>query len=92
MKSAVLLLLIAGVAFPLVAGFHVEPVSASQSGWTHRQYPYNSVSQVLTCNFDELDSASSGYCELFGGEYGQGGAYNLSIYEYPGGTLMAHQD
>jgi hypothetical protein len=57
-KGAVLLLLVSGVAFPLVVGFHVEPVSAAQSGWTRRLSPNNFVSQVLTVNFDEPDSAS----------------------------------
>jgi hypothetical protein len=71
---------------------HIEPVSATQSGWTKHTYGHDYVSQVLTCNWDELDSTSTGYCELFAGEYGQGGAYNLSILEYPGGPQVAHQD
>jgi hypothetical protein len=89
MKGAVLLLLIAGAAYSLVVGFHVEPVSASQSGWTHRQYPNTYVSQVITINFDELDSASGSYCELFAGAKGGGGDYHLSVLTYPGGSPIA---
>jgi len=89
MKGAVLLLLIAGVAFPLVVGFHVEPVSAAQSGWTQRLYPNNYVSQVLTTNFDELDSVSGSYCELFAGSRGGGGPYHVSVLTYPGGSPIA---
>ena len=45
MKGAVLLLLIAGVAFPLVVGFHVEPVSAAHSGWTRPHDPNGNQGQ-----------------------------------------------
>lgn len=38
MKGAVLLILMTGVAFPLVVGYHVDPVRASWSGWTHRGF------------------------------------------------------
>jgi len=58
MKGAVLLLLIAGVAYSLVVGYHVEPRTAGQSGWTRRASPYHTVSQVVTVNFDEVVSAS----------------------------------
>ena len=62
MKGAVLLLLIAGVAFPYVVGYHVEPVQAAWSGWASRQAPFNKVSELITCNFDSLS-----YVELFAG-------------------------
>jgi hypothetical protein len=84
MKSAVLLLLIAGVAFPYVVGFHVEPVKAQWSGWTHWQQPNNFVSQGVTCNFDTLC-----YVELFAGAKGGGGAYHLSVLTNPGGSEIA---
>lgn len=85
MRSAVLLLLIAGVACPLVVGYHVDPVRANWSGWTGHQAPNNRVSQVLTINFDELDSASGAYCELFAGTRGAGGQYHVTVLSYPGG-------
>ena len=50
MKGAVLLLLIAGAAYSLVVGYHVEPVKAQWSGWTHLHGPGDTVSQVLTIN------------------------------------------
>jgi len=84
-----LLLLIAGVAFPLVVGYHVDPVSANLSGWTHRG---DNVSQVLTINFDELDSTSGAYCELFAGSRGAGGAYHVSVRTYPGDFEVATGD
>jgi hypothetical protein len=80
-KGAVLLLLVSGVAFPLVVGFHVEPVCVSQSGWTQRLYPNNYVSQVLTINFDELDSTAGAYVELFAGAEGNGGAYTATVFD-----------
>jgi len=87
MKGAVFLLLIAGVAYPLVVGYHVEPVEAAQSGWTHRG---DSVAQVITINFDELDSTAGAYCELFGGSLGAGGPYHVSVLTYPGGAEIAN--
>ena len=89
MKGAVLLLLIAGVASPLVVGFHVEPVKAAWSGWTSHQAPNNRVSEVITCNFDELDSTTGSYCELFGGSLGARGPYHVSVRTYPGGAEIA---
>lgn len=87
MRSAVLLLLIAGVAYSLVVGYHVEPQTAAQSGWTHRG---DSVAQVITINFDELDSTAGGcYCELFAGSKADSGHYNLSVLTYPGGSRIA---
>jgi len=54
-------------AWALVTAYHVEPVKAAWSGWTSREAPGNRVSEVITCNFDELDSAAGGYVELFAG-------------------------
>jgi hypothetical protein len=85
-KSAVLLLLIAGAAYPLVVGFHQEPLSAQLSGWTHRD---GVVAQVVTINFDELDSTAGAYVELFAGTEGGGGQYQLSVVTYPGGSPIA---
>jgi hypothetical protein len=81
-----LLLLIAGVAKSLVVGYHVEPRSAGQSGWTQPREPGNhTVSQVVTVNFDELDSAAGGcYVELFVGAKCTSQQYYLTILTYPG--------
>jgi hypothetical protein len=69
MKGAALLLLIAGVAFPYVVGYHVEPVQADWSGWTSKQGSNNKVSEFVTCNFDSLS-----YVELFAGARDNGGS------------------
>jgi len=84
-RSAVLLFLWMSVAFPLVTGMHIEPVKAAWSGWAPSEFPNNFVSQSITVNFDELDSASGAYCELFVGAKGSGGQYNLSVLTTPGG-------
>ena len=85
MKGAVLLLLISGVAYPLVVGYHVEPRTAGQSGWTQPRVPGNhTVSQVITVNFDELDSASGSYVHLFVGSKCTSQQYYLVILTYPG--------
>jgi hypothetical protein len=86
MRGAALLLLIAGVAYPLVVGYHVGPVAAAMSGWTHRG---DSVAQVITINFDELDSTTGSYVELFAGTKGGGGAYHVDVLTYPGGSQIA---
>jgi len=89
MKGAVLLLLIAGVAHSLVVGYHTEPRTAGQSGWPSVVWPNNNVSQVVTVNFDELDSASGSYIQLFAGGECRGGAYYLTVLTYPGGSPVA---
>ncbi|GEM_PF-1276236 len=76
MRGVTLLLAIAGAAFPLVVGYHVEPVKAAWSGWTSHQAPYNRVSEVITCNFDSLS-----YVELFAGVKGNGGAFAATVFE-----------
>jgi hypothetical protein len=81
MKGAIMLLLLTGVAFPLVVGYHVDPVKSSWSGWTPSEFPNNYVSEILTCNFDEVV-----YCELFAGETLSGQNYNVDVYELPGRT------
>ena len=85
---AVLLTVACGFMLGLVSVYHVDPIKASWSGWTHRA---DTVTQVLTCNFDELDSASSGYVELFTGLHGDSGVYHLNVYEYPAGPLVAYR-
>ena len=88
MRSAIMLLLFLwmSTALSLVTGYHVEPVKAGQSGWTGSEFPNNSVSEVVTCSWDELDSASTSYVELFQGDTGTGSQYKLDIYEYPAGS------
>jgi hypothetical protein len=89
MKARIVAVLIAlfGSGFCLVRAYSVEPHSAQQSGWTHGEDGY--VSQILTINFDELDSVSGSYCELFAGSRGGGGRYELSVLTYPGGSPIA---
>jgi hypothetical protein len=71
MKGAALLLLIAGVAFASVVGYHIEPVKAIWSGLTPRG---GNVAQTVTCNFDSLS-----YVELFAGAKGNGGVYTAAV-------------
>ncbi len=80
------------ISYALLSAYHVEPRTAGQSGWTHAhdtagQY----VSQVVTVNFDELDSAAGGcYVELFVGSKCTGHEYGLAVSTYPGGTPLAY--
>ena len=78
-------------AMALVSAYHVELVTAAQSGWTSTVYGHDYVSEIVTCCWDELDSASTGYCELFQGDTGTGSQYKLDIYEYPSGPLVAYR-
>ena len=50
-RALVLMSLVLSSAYGYVTAYHVEPVKASWSGWTTLQN--NSVSEVITCNFDE---------------------------------------
>lgn len=85
MRSAVLLFLIAGAAYSLVVGYHTEPRTAAQSGWTSKVWPNHTVSQVVTMNFDELDSTAGGcYVQLFVGSKLTSQQYYMSILTYPG--------
>jgi hypothetical protein len=82
----VFMLAVATAACGLVTGLKVEPVKAA---WSGKADPEDGVSQGLTINFDELDSASGAYCELFAGSRGGGGAYHLSVLTNPGGSPIA---
>ncbi|MCX6843465.1 MAG: T9SS type A sorting domain-containing protein [candidate division WOR-3 bacterium] len=73
MKGAVLLLLIAGVAFASVAGYHIEPVKASWSGLAD---PEDGVAQSVVACWDSLERV-----ELFAGAKGSGGAYTAQVLE-----------
>ena len=81
----VMLAAAAAAACGLVHSYSVEPKTAAQSGWTRTIQGYDYVSEIITINFDELDSVSGSYCELFAGARGGGGQYNLSVLTYPGG-------
>ena len=83
-------LLLLAVSLGLVQVVKVEPVKAAWSGWTRYLEPNNFVSQGVTCNFDELDSAAGAYVELFAGAKGGGGAYHLSVLTNPGGSQIAY--
>ena len=61
------LLVLAGVAFPYVDTYRVEPTETRWSEWTRSSHPGNTVSQTLTCDFDSLS-----YVELFAGPKGGG--------------------
>jgi len=62
-------------AWALVTAYHVEPKTAAMSGWTRvPPHPSYYVSEVITCNWDELDSAAGGYVELFVGPCAPGAA------------------
>jgi len=85
-------LLLVGVltgASALVTGYHVEPKTAAMSGKASGDPQTGGVSEVITINFDELDSTAGAYCEFFAGSKSGGGQYNLSVLTYPGGTPIA---
>jgi hypothetical protein len=84
--------LLASVSSALVRSYSVEPQTAAQSGWTRTIPGQDTVSQVLTINFDELDSTTGAYCELFAGSKGAGGAYHVSVRTYPGDFEVATGD
>ncbi len=88
-KLVAVLMAMCGSAMALVRAIHIEPVSAAQSGWTRTVQGQDYVSQILTINFDELDSAAGAYCELFAGTKGGGGDYYVSVLTYPGGAEIA---
>jgi hypothetical protein len=75
------------VASGLVRSYFVEPKSAALSGWTDTTPGRDYVSEVVTCCWDELDSASGSYVELFAGETLTGKPYKLDVYEYPDGVF-----
>ena len=54
-KVLVLVTLMLSSSHGYVSAYHVEPVKAQWSAWTHRG---DTVSQGITINFDELDSAA----------------------------------
>ena len=85
----VLAVLLVSVSSALVQAYSVDPVKSAWSGWTPWLEPNNYVSQIITCNFDELDSASGGYVELFVGENGGNGTYNVEVKD--GATRVAYQ-
>lgn len=80
----VALALLNATAFGFFRPYAIEPVKTTWSGWTGAG---DWVSQVITCNFDEMDNTC--FVELFAGEKGQGGDYNLSVRSYPGNVEIA---
>ncbi len=77
-----LLLASAGISLGLVQAYSVTPTRGQWSDWAPSQFPYNYVSQTLTCNFDSL-----AYVELFVGDRGANPdlSYKAEVYE-PGGV------
>ena len=88
-RFSLLLAAAVGVSLALVQAYSVAPVKASWSGWTSHEAPNNRVSELVTCCWDQLDSASGGYVELFQGDTSGTGTYLLSIREYPGDVAVA---
>ena len=86
MGTAAALLVTAIMSLAAGRAYTVEPISAQLSGWT------DTLSQTITINFDELDSTTGAYCELFAGTKGAGGAYHVSVLTYPGGSPIASAD
>jgi len=82
----------ASVACGLVRSYSVEPRTAAESGWTDTIPGRDYVSEVLTVNFDLLDSTSGAYCELFAGTKGAGGQYHVAVLTYPGGFPIGSGD
>jgi hypothetical protein len=76
MKGVVALLLIAGAASGSVVGYHIDPVKAIWSGWTHLHGPGDTVAQQVVVCWDSLDRV-----ELFAGAVGDSGAYTATVYE-----------
>ena len=79
--------LLVSVSSALVRSYSIEPQTAAQSGWTRTIPGQDTVSQVLTINFDEPITAS-----LFCGSPGAGEDYHVSILTYPDGNPIAHGD
>jgi hypothetical protein len=90
LRAAAALVMMCGCATALVVGYHTEPVKSSWSGLTRKIWGQDYVSQVLTCNWDELDSASGSYCELFAGAEGNGDPYHVSVSTYPGDVEIGY--
>ena len=81
---ALLLVIAPPAVMALVSAYRVEPVKADWSGWTGRT---DTVSQIVISCWDSL-----AYVELFAGDYGQGGAYNLEVLTYPGERQVAYKN
>lgn len=85
-SAAIALLLLAGTAFPLVVGYHLDPVKSSWSGWTPSEFPNNYVSEIITTNFDSLTDPA--YIECFVGD-GNPAGYKVEVLTYPGQDPVA---
>ena len=90
MKSVLVALAVAAlsVANGLVSAYKVEPVKAEWSGRTGFQ---DTIGQTVVCCWDELDSISGGYVELFCGYHQGNGRYNLDIKDCETNQLVAKQ-
>jgi hypothetical protein len=90
-NTCLLLVVFVTAASALVTAYHIEPKTAAMSGKASGDPQYGGVSVVIRCCWDELDSASTGYVELFQGDTGTGSQYKLDVYEHPSGPLVAHR-
>jgi len=71
-----------GAAIGLTRPYAIEPIKAAWSGKVIGDPEIGGVGQTVTCCWDELDSASGGYVELFCGYHESAGKYNLDIKDY----------
>jgi len=86
LKLAVALAMMCGCAMALVVGYHVDPIKASWSVHTDTIPPNNGVSQTVRCCWDSLS-----YVELFCGDRGAGGAYNVEVRDVATNDLLARK-
>jgi hypothetical protein len=90
MKTVCLLIFgVVASATALVTAYHIDPKTAAMSGKASGNPEYGGVSQILICCWNELDSASGSYCELFAGETLTGQNYLADVYEV-GGPRVAY--
>lgn len=87
--AAAIVLMAVSMASGNVRAYAIDPVRAD---WSGKADPEDGVAQVITINFDELDSTTGSYVELFAGTKGGGGAYHVSVRTYPGGAVIATGD
>lgn len=81
---AIVLLLLMGVAFPYVVGYHLDPVKSQWSGWALGDENHGVAQTVVAC-WDSLERI-----ELFAGAKGSGGAYHVTVYD--GSTPLMSSD
>ena len=92
MRLAVVLVAFCAVvsnATATVRAYSIAPQRADQSGWTHRAAPGDWVGQYVVCTWDSLSYPAR--VELFTGDIGGEGRYNLDVKDSATSTLLAHK-